>query len=87
MVCEDCTRLAKLASLARNMLDLLDLLRLRFAREDCAMLAKLASLARLLGLRRRRLARSLVELAKSRFCVNFRKIVRKTTDTHKEIYF
>ena len=31
----------------------------------------------LFGLRRRRLARSLVELANSRFWVNFRKIVRK----------
>ena len=39
------------------------------------------------GLRRRRLARSLVELANSRFWVNFRKIVRKTTDTHTQIYF
>ena len=79
--------LAKLASLVRTMLGLLDLRRLRLPR-SLAMLASLVqTIVGLLGLRGRRLARSLVELAKSRFCINFRKIVRKTTDTYKEIYF
>ena len=69
------------------MLGLLDLRRLRLPR-SLAMLASLVkTILGLLGLRRRCLACLLVELAKSRFCVNFRKIVRKTTDTHKEIYF
>ena len=80
-------KLAKLASLVRTMLGLLYLQRLSLARS----LAKLASLVRtirvLLGFRRRRLARSLVKLANSRFWVNFRKILWKMTDTHKEIYF
>ena len=58
---------------------LLDLRRLRLP-GSLAMLASLVyTILGLLGLRRRHLARSLVELAKSRFCVNFRKIVRNTT--------
>ena len=60
------------------MLGLLNLRRLRYP-GSLAMLASLVyTILGLLGLRRRCLARSLVELAKSRVFVNFRKIVRNT---------